>query len=42
MELVYLLAYSPHLNLIERLWKWMKKELRKHYCKDKKSQILAC
>ncbi|UZR98407.1 transposase [Chondrinema litorale] len=37
IELVYLPAYSPNLNLIERLWKWMKKELGKHYCKDKKS-----
>jgi transposase len=37
IELVYLPTYSPNLNLIERLWKWMKKELGKSYCQDKKS-----
>ena len=26
MELVYLPSYSPHLNLIERFWKYVKKE----------------
>ena len=26
VELLYLPAYSPNLNLIERLWKWVKKE----------------
>jgi transposase len=26
MELLYLPAYSPNLNLIERLWKWVKKQ----------------
>ena len=25
LHLVYLPAYSPNLNLIERLWKWVKK-----------------
>ena len=25
IELLYLPAYSPNLNLIERLWKWVKK-----------------
>jgi transposase len=25
IELVYLPAYSPHLNLIARFWKWVKK-----------------
>jgi len=25
-ELLYLPAYSPNLNLIERLWKWVKKQ----------------
>lgn len=26
IELLYLLAYSPNLNLIERLWRFVKKE----------------
>jgi hypothetical protein len=26
IELLYLPAYSPNLNLIERLWKWVKKK----------------
>lgn len=26
MELLYLPAYSPNLNLIERFWKWVKKQ----------------
>jgi transposase len=26
IELLYLPAYSPHLNLIERLWKFVKKQ----------------
>ena len=26
IELVYLPPYSPNLNLIERLWKWVKKQ----------------
>jgi transposase len=26
IDLVFLPAYSPHLNLIERLWKWIKKD----------------
>jgi transposase len=26
IELLYLLAYSPNLNLIERLWKFVKKQ----------------
>ncbi|MBX2841298.1 MAG: IS630 family transposase [Flammeovirgaceae bacterium] len=37
IELVYLPTYSPNLNLIERLWKWMKRELGKSYNQDKKS-----
>ena len=44
VELVYLPSYSPNLNLIERLWKWLRKEcLRNQYketfsifCKDDK------
>jgi len=32
IELVYIPPYSPNLNLIERLWKFVKSELRiKHY-----------
>lgn len=33
IELVFLPAYSPNLNLIERLWKFVKKEVlyNKHY-----------
>jgi transposase len=26
VELLFLPSYSPHLNIIERLWKWMKKD----------------
>ncbi len=26
IELFYLPSYSPHLNLIERLWKWIKED----------------
>ena len=26
IELLYIPPYSPHLNLIERLWKWVKKD----------------
>ena len=26
IELLYLPSYSPHLNIIERLWKWLKKD----------------
>jgi len=26
IELMFLPSYSPNLNLIERLWKWMKKD----------------
>jgi len=26
IELIFLPAYSPNLNLIERLWKWLKKD----------------
>ena len=26
IELLYLPSYSPHLNIIERLWKWIKKD----------------
>jgi len=31
IELIYIPAYSPNLNLIERLWKWVKSELRTKY-----------
>lgn len=31
IELVFLPSYSPNLNLIERLWKYMKKQLAKSY-----------
>jgi len=31
IELLFLPAYSPNLNLIERLWKWIKKDCL--YCK---------
>lgn len=26
IEIVYLPTYSPNLNLIERLWKWLRKK----------------
>lgn len=31
IELVFLPSYSPNLNIVERLWKHMKKELAKSY-----------
>ena len=31
LDLVYLPPYSPNLNLIERLWKFVKGELRSRY-----------
>ena len=31
IELIYIPSYSPNLNLIERLWKWVKSELRTKY-----------
>lgn len=31
IELIYIPAYSPNLNLIERFWKFVKSELRKKY-----------
>lgn len=31
IELIYIPAYSPNLNLIERFWKFVKAELRKKY-----------
>ena len=31
IDLLFLPSYSPQLNLIERLWKWVKKECL--YCK---------
>lgn len=34
ISLVYLPPYSPNLNLIERLWKFVKGELRKQYYHD--------
>lgn len=41
IELVYLPAYSPNLNLIERLWKHMKKILARNFFPDKASFLLA-
>jgi transposase len=34
IELVYIPAYSPNLNLIERFWKFVKSELRKKHYDD--------
>ena len=31
IELIFIPPYSPNLNLIERLWKWTKSELRTIY-----------
>jgi len=46
LELLYLPAYSPNLNLIERLWKFVKKEaLNGRYYEDFtafKSAIIRC
>jgi transposase len=38
IELLYLPAYSPNLNLIERFWKFVKKQcLYSKYCPDSES-----
>ena len=43
IELVFLPAYSPNLNLIERLWKFFKKQvLYNQYYEDVKAFRLAC
>jgi len=34
IELIYIPPYSPNLNLIERLWKFVKAELRTKYYED--------
>jgi transposase len=34
IELIYIPSYSPNLNLIERLWKFVKSELRSKYYDD--------
>jgi transposase len=34
IELIYIPPYSPNLNLIERLWKFVKGKLRTQYYKD--------
>jgi transposase len=35
LELVYLPTYSPHLNLIERLWRFMRGQItRNHFCQS--------
>lgn len=34
IDLVYIPTYSPNLNLIERLWKFVKSELRTRYYDD--------
>lgn len=46
IELLYLPSYSPHLNLIERLWKFVRNEClySKYYAEfnDFKGAIAAC
>jgi transposase len=46
IELLYLPSYSPQLNLIERFWKFVRKEVlySKHYAKftDFKNSIEDC
>jgi transposase len=46
IELLFLPAYSPNLNLIERLWKFVKKQcLYSHYYPDfeaMKAAIMQC
>ena len=34
IELLPLPAYSPDLNPIEGLWKWMREEVTQHFCHD--------
>ncbi|MBX2928616.1 MAG: transposase [Saprospiraceae bacterium] len=41
VELIYLPAYSPNLNLIERLWKHMKKVLARNFFPDKSNFLKA-
>ncbi len=39
IELVFLPPYCPNLNLIERLWKYMKKKISSFWVDQKKSDI---
>jgi transposase len=41
IELIFLPSYSPNLNLIERLWKWLKKDCLncKYYSKFSEFKI---
>jgi transposase len=40
IELIQLLAYSPDLNPIEGLWKWMRQEVTQHICHDSLHDLL--
>ncbi len=41
--LIALSAYSPDLNPIEGLWKWMREEVTRHHCHDSMRQLFdAC
>jgi transposase len=43
IELVFLPAYSPDLNPIERLWLWMRQEVTKGYCHESVAALeFAC
>ncbi|MBF0207317.1 MAG: IS630 family transposase, partial [Oligoflexia bacterium] len=43
IELIYLLSYSPNLNIIERLWKFFHKKVRNNkYSSDFEKFKLAC
>ena len=39
LELMFLPPYSPNLNLIEGLWKWLKERVINNVFYDKKSEI---
>jgi transposase len=39
MQLIQLPAYSPDLNPIEGLWKWMRQDVLQHYCHTSLRQL---
>ena len=43
MELIELPSYSPDLNPMEALWKWMREEVTQHHCyQSLKTLFTAC
>lgn len=41
IELIQLPSYSPDLNPIEGLWKWMREEVTQHYCHNSLHELFT-